>query len=63
VLGTEATIAKPKAKPAGGVLGTVSNVAGGSLPFTGFPVWMAALVGLGLVGAGVVFWRRGAARV
>jgi hypothetical protein len=45
------------------VLGTASNVAGASLPFTGFPVWMAALIGLGLVAAGVVFRRRGAARV
>jgi len=63
VLGTEATIAKPKAKASGGVLGTASNVAGASLPFTGFPVWMAALIGLGLAAAGVVFWRRGAARV
>jgi hypothetical protein len=63
VLGAHATIAKPKAKSSGGgVLGTASNVAGSSLPFTGFPVWMAALIGLGLVAAGVVFWRRGTAR-
>jgi hypothetical protein len=63
VLGTQATVAKPKAKPSGGVLGTVSNVAGGSLPFTGFPIWVAGLLGLGLVASGVLFWRRGATTV
>jgi hypothetical protein len=57
VLGANATIVKPK--PAGGVLGTVSNVSGATLPFTGFPVWVAFLVGLGLIAAGLMAWRRG----
>jgi hypothetical protein len=63
VLGTSKTIAKPK--PAGGVLGTVSNntvsnVAGQTLPFTGFPIWVAMLVALGLIAAGLVLRRRAA---
>jgi hypothetical protein len=57
VLGANATIVKPK--PAGSVLGTVSNVSGATLPFTGFPVWVAFLVGLGLIAAGLMAWRRG----
>jgi hypothetical protein len=57
VLGANATIVKPK--PAGSVLGTVSNVSGATLPFTGFPVWVAFLVGLGLIAAGLMTWRRG----
>jgi hypothetical protein len=61
VLGTSKTIAKPK--PVGGVLGTVlnntvSNVAGQTLPFTGFPIWVAMLVALGLIAAGLVLRRR-----
>ena len=59
VLGANATIVKPK--PAGGVLGTVANVAGSTLPFTGFPVWVALLVALGLIAAGLTAWRRGSA--
>ncbi len=59
VLGANATIVKAKSKPAGGVLGTVSNVAGGTLPFTGFPVWVALLLALALIAAGLMVWRRG----
>ena len=59
VLGANATIVKPKSTPAGGVLGTVTNVAGSTLPFTGFPVWVALLIALGLIAAGAVVWRRG----
>jgi hypothetical protein len=58
VLGANATIVKPK--PAGGVLGTVANVSGSTLPFTGFPVWVVLLVALGLIAAGLTAWRRGA---
>lgn len=63
VLGAETTQAKPKTSSSGGVLDTVSNVAGTSLPFTGFPLWIAALVGLGLLASGALFWRRGGASV
>jgi len=33
-------------------------VKSGTLPFTGFPVWLAMLVALGLIGAGVTLRRR-----
>ena len=57
MLGANATITK--SKPAGGVLGSVANVAGGTLPFTGFPVWVALLIALALIAAGLMVWRRG----
>jgi hypothetical protein len=57
VLGEHVVVTKPaatQAKPAAhGVLGTVTHVAGTSLPFTGFPLWVAALVALGLIGGGL----------
>ena len=60
VLGVQKTLASPK--PArGGVLGTVTNVAGSSLPFTGFPIWFAVVIALALVLAGLALRRRGAA--
>lgn len=52
VAGVQGRIAKPKAKPRGGVLGRLGAVAGQELPFTGLPLWIAALIGLGLLGAG-----------
>lgn len=52
VAGVQARITKPKAKPRGGVLGALGAVAGEELPFTGLPLWIAALIGLGLVSAG-----------
>ena len=54
VLGVQATLptAERQAQPAGGVLGTVGRVAGTQLPFTGLPLWIAALVGTGLLAAG-----------
>jgi hypothetical protein len=60
VLGAQATIRTPKHN-AGGVLGAVSNVAGTSLPFTGFPLWIAALVGVALIAGGLMLRGRGAA--
>jgi hypothetical protein len=58
VLGAQKTLAKPKTKHA--VLGTVGNVAGSSLPFTGFPVWLAAVAALALFAAGLMLRRRSA---
>lgn len=60
VAGAQASLpARPK--PAGGVLGAAgrigSAVAGGTLPFTGLPLWLAALIGLGLATAGVAVRR------
>jgi hypothetical protein len=57
VLAAHTSTAKPKAKPAGGVLGEVTNVSGSTLPFTGFPVWAALLAALALVGGGLVLRR------
>jgi hypothetical protein len=56
VLGAQKTLAKPKTKHA--VLGTVGNVAGSSLPFTGFPVWLAVVAALALIAAGLMLRRR-----
>jgi hypothetical protein len=41
------------------VLGAAGNIAGASLPFTGFPVWLALLVALVLVAVGLVLRRGG----
>jgi hypothetical protein len=54
-------------KSGGGVLGATGRAAGalgaaahrGSLPFTGFPIWAALLIGLGLVAAGIALRHRG----
>ena len=56
VLGA-ATSLTPK-KSHGGVLGTVTNVAGSTLPFTGFPVWLAVLIAIALILAGIALRRR-----
>jgi len=59
VLGAQTTLASPK--PAHhGVLGTVTHVAGASLPFTGFPVWVAVLIALALIAGGLLLRRRSA---
>ena len=57
VAGAQATLTSPK-HSRGGVLGTVGNVAGTSLPFTGFPVWAAVLVALALIAGGLMLRRR-----
>jgi hypothetical protein len=62
VLGAQTTLASPKPAAHHGVLGTVTRVAGASLPFTGFPVWAAMLVALVLIGGGVAVRRRAGAR-
>jgi hypothetical protein len=57
VLGAQTSLASPK-KSNGGVLGTVGNVAGSTLPFTGFPVWLAVLIAIALILAGIALRRR-----
>lgn len=61
VLGVQTTLASPKPAKRG-VLGTVRQVARGSLPFTGFPVWAAVLAALAIIAAGLLLRSRGAAR-
>jgi lysozyme len=59
VLGAQATV--KSAKPAGGVAGAIAavgNVAGETLPFTGFPIWIAMLVAVGLIALGAALLRR-----
>jgi hypothetical protein len=67
VLGAQATLRHPaKAKSAGGVLGAVARlgVAGAraNLPFTGLQLWIAMLIGLGLIGGGLAVRVRATAR-
>lgn len=64
--GAEVTISQPRAAgkpaPAGGVLGALARVGrGGALPFTGLPLWIAALAAFALLGSG--FAVRRAARI
>jgi hypothetical protein len=42
----------------GGVMSAVATVGKGTLPFTGFPLWSAALFALGLAGLGVTLRRQ-----
>lgn len=65
VAGVSAKLKAPKkAEKAGGVLGAAKTLgrtaARGRLPFTGIPLWTAALAGLALVATGLLFRRRGA---
>jgi hypothetical protein len=65
VLGVTATM-KKSGKPAGGVAGALAsagNVAGANLPFTGFPIWAAVLIALGLIALGLTLRRRARATV
>jgi hypothetical protein len=69
VLGAQATIrsgsGKPAAagKPAGGVLGAFATIGQsavhGTLPFTGFPLWIAVAIAAVLLVGGIALLRRG----
>ena len=59
------TKAKPAVSPqrvtveaAGGVLSSTGAIEGGSLPFTGFPIWVVVLIALALIVFGVTLRRR-----
>jgi hypothetical protein len=60
VLGANTTLNAPKPQR-GGVLGAVTNVAGSTLPFTGFPLWIAVLLAVVLIAAGLMLRGRGTA--
>jgi hypothetical protein len=53
VLGAQTTLSSPKSSN--------GSVQGTALPFTGFPLWPAVLIGLSLLGAGLTVRRRSAA--
>jgi hypothetical protein len=42
----------------GGVMSALATVGKGTLPFTGFPLWSAAVFALGLAGLGVTLRRQ-----
>ena len=53
VAGAKARGGVAGAKARGGVLGAVAAARHGQLPFTGFPVWLLVLIGLGLAATGL----------
>ena len=57
VAGAQAVITPPAApaaqQPTGGVLGALGAVGQAELPFTGLPLWIAALIGIALVSVGI----------
>lgn len=52
--------ATAKARVRGGVLGALAAAGKGTLPFTGFPIWVAVLIGLGLMALGLGVRRHNA---
>jgi hypothetical protein len=56
VLGSTASAGKGKGNgsgsPQGGVLGAIQAVGQGSLPFTGFPLWLAVAAALAVIALG-----------
>jgi hypothetical protein len=61
------TLKPAKAKPAGGVLGATKTLGGtttsSTLPFTGLPLWIFALVAAGMIGVGLTMRRAAANRI
>jgi hypothetical protein len=67
VKGAVVALKPTKTKPAGGVLGATTRlggkVASTTLPFTGLPLWIFALVAAGLIGIGLTVRRASANRI
>ncbi|MCW2963969.1 MAG: hypothetical protein JWO17_1221 [Actinomycetia bacterium] len=67
VKGAVVALKPTKTKPAGGVLGATTrlggNVASTTLPFTGLPLWIFALVAAALIGIGLTARRASARRI
>lgn len=61
------TVQPAKAEPAGGVLGATKTLGGtttsSTLPFTGLPLWIFALVAAGMIGVGLTLRRASANRI
>jgi len=64
------TLAKPKpvvnphrggVESASGVLSSTGAIGGGTLPFTGFPIWIIVLIALALIAVGMTLRRRSSA--
>jgi hypothetical protein len=58
VLGAEHTSGTGSTGGVAGAFATIGGVAAGSLPFTGFPLWAAVVIGLAAVALGWMLWRR-----
>ena len=61
VAGVEATASgagQPEAGGVAGAFGVLGAVAGGSLPFTGLPLWAIVLAALAAIALGTLLWRR-----
>jgi hypothetical protein len=54
-------VVSPQVELAAGVLSATGAIGGGTLPFTGFPIWVVALLGLALVLFGLMLRGRSAA--
>jgi hypothetical protein len=50
-----------RVESANGVLSATGAIGGGTLPFTGFPLWVVALAAIALIAFGLVLRRRSAA--
>jgi hypothetical protein len=50
-----------RVESASGVLSSTGVVGAGTLPFTGFPIWIVVLIGLGLMVLGLILRRRSSA--
>jgi hypothetical protein len=59
VLGAEHTSGAADAGGVAGAFATIGNVAAGTLPFTGFPLWAVVLLALAAIALGVTLWRHG----